>query len=27
MDIDFDLVNPEQYGVPSDKYITSENAK
>lgn len=27
MDIDFDLVNPEQYAVPSQKVITSQNAQ
>jgi hypothetical protein len=27
LDIDFDLVNPEQYAVPENKVITSNNAK
>lgn len=27
LDIDFDLVNPEQYAVPENKVITSQNAK
>lgn len=27
MDIDFDLINPEQYAVPSQKVITSQNAQ
>lgn len=27
MDIDFDLINPEQYAVPEQKVITSQNAQ
>jgi carbohydrate-binding DOMON domain-containing protein len=27
LDIEFDLVNPEQYAVPENKVITSQNAK
>ena len=27
LDVEFDLVNPEQYAVPSQKVITSQNAQ
>lgn len=27
LDVDFDLVNPEQYAVPENKVITSKNTK